>query len=864
VDIRNGYHYLFVYLIKKQRMKKTTSSVSMILLMLLCGLMVRAQGVGNCTVNAGGNAIICGTSATLVGTTAGNVGAPAPVWSFVSGPVTPVIESPNTLTTNVTGMTAEGNYTFQLRQTCTIGIATSTVVITAHPRPTSFTAGPDITNICASVGSATLNGVIPSGYTGQWRAVNIWRYYRIGETISTNSQFSSTSVENSVFSLINKSNHEIDPAYWAILRITSADGVCSYEDTTVVRFIPNPFINPVVNTSRCLVSTSPNHYISLSAPPYFNTSYTGVAGSVAAGTTISLNVLTQPAGANMSFNRIDDNSLFFFNGVTQPGTYTFTITVTNACGTYTSPTLTYTFTGTTPQLVDLQPAGHAAPEQLVIYSNAGSGGEVHCDIAGTTTAQTFYFSINPSDPPTVLTTVTPSGVIPGGVAPTVAVAGAGTYDRTATVTAPTGGWRIGTYRFTINTRNADGSCGINQSYYIHVSDNSRPKVEVADVSVCYPGTGAISATINLPAVYQGVVNNSYFQDFSGYYDIRLISAPAGAATPTYTTNNLRSLTSTSTVISNLNKIGDYSFRITPVGYNSSVGPFLVQEYACSGTVMADTFLVRVEGLVNANAGSDQVLGNVTTASLAGNDPGVASGVWTVVASPAGSAPQITNTASPLTTATNLNIAGTYDFAWTITTPHGGCVSSDTVRVIVTTTLDVRWLYFNADKENEQVLLAWGTAREQNNKGFDIERSSDGVAWQRIGFKESAIPGGNSEQPLDYRFTDEHPLPGINFYRLKQIDFDGRYMYSRVNKVTMYEPERWLLSPNPVKDNLTITGMKDVIIVQLMNGYGQVIITIPVNAQATLNVPMSELPAGVYFIKMITTAGDSGVRKIIKR
>ncbi len=66
-------------------------------------------------------------------------------------------------------MTVDGNYVFQLSRTCGVGTATSTVTITAHPRPASFTAGPDITNVCATVGATPLAGVIPAGFTGTWR-----------------------------------------------------------------------------------------------------------------------------------------------------------------------------------------------------------------------------------------------------------------------------------------------------------------------------------------------------------------------------------------------------------------------------------------------------------------------------------------------------------------------------------------------------------------------------------------------------------------------------------------------------------------------------------------------------------------------
>lgn len=845
-------------------MKKKYTHTLTIILLLFFTIGTNAQ-VTNCTVNAGGNATVCGSSTTLTGSTSGNVFADPPTWTFVSGPVTPVIASPNAMTTNVTGMTADGNYTFQISQRCETGTATSLVVITAHPRPATFTTGPDILNICATVGTTPLSGVIPAGFVGTWRAVNIWSYHRFNSTVNTNAQFSSTTIANPTFSLINNANHEIDPAYWAILRITSADGICSYEDTTVVRFIPNPNINPPLSTSRCLIgSGTPGHYIFLTAPPYFNTNYPDVAGSVTAGTTVSINVITQPAGATMSFNRLDDNNILHFNGVTQTGTYTFTVTVTNSCGTYTSPTLTYIFEGTTPKFVNFQPTGHGSPEQLVIYYTVASGGEVHCNLAGTNTPEHFYFSVDPTDPPTVLTTVTPSGVIPPDGSPAVSVTGAGTYNREALVTPPSGGWRVGTYRFNINTRNADGSCGINQTYVIHISDNSRPDVEVPDVNVCYPGTGAISATITLPNVYKGVVNSSYFQDFSGHYNIQLVSSPAGAATPTYTTTNLRSLTSSTTNISNLNKVGDYFFKITPVPYTGSVGPFLDQEYACSGTSMVDTFMVRVEGLVNSNAGSDQVLGNVTTATLTGNDPGLASGVWSVAETPVGASPNIANINNANTTVSNLTVPGSYKFAWTITTPFGGCVSADTVMISVSPVLSVKWLYFHTERNTDGVVLNWATASEANNKGFDVERSSNSIQWEKIGFIASNSLNGNSNQELVYYFTDHLPKSGTNFYRLKQVDLDGKYEYSIISKISSNDLEKLQFYPNPVSSVLVITGLNNPTRIQLLNSNGQVIKLVTVTSTPTVQIDMSKFPSGLYMIKAIDNTGRNTHYKIIKK
>jgi len=584
-------------------------------------------------------------------------------------------------------MTVDGDYVFSLSQPCGSGTATSQVTITAHPRPASFTAGPDITNICATVGTTTLQGIIPSGFSGAWSAKNCWSIQKYGLDVSTNSEFSSTTVENPVFSLVQKANHNIDPAYWDILKITTSDGVCSYEDTALVSFIPNPHIDLDTNVTTCVPSNTTDRYMYLNAAPYFSQYTSNAAGSIS-GTSLTLNVISQPVGANISIDYIDDNALFF-NGVTGSGAYRFTITVNNACDTYTTPQITYTLNGTNPHVVDFQPTGHGTPEQLAIYQTSGSGGEVHCGLAGDTTAQTFYFNINPLDSPSEITTIYPSGIIPPGGAPTVSFTGAGTYNRVATVTPPTGGWATGTYKFSVNTANAVGGCNITQDYYIHIPDGNRLDVHVPDASTCYEGNGSVSATITLPNAYIETVNSSYLQDFSGQYNISLVSKPAGAANPTYEADNLRSLTSPTTVISNLDTIGDYYFRIAPAAYTTSVGPFLNQEYACANASMVDTFMVRVEGKINANAGSDQSLVCGTNmASLVGNATGAGFGLWTVAEAPTGTSAVFTNDSATLTDVNGFTKSGTYVFAWNITTPYGGCVSSDSTTVNVANCLPV--------------------------------------------------------------------------------------------------------------------------------------------------------------------------------
>lgn len=830
----------------------------LIIVSLICGthLVNYAQ---NCTVNAGGNSIICGSSTTLTGGVAGTTGAGNPAWTFISGPTVPVIVTPNALSTNVTGMTTDGNYVFQLSHPCGTGTATSQVTITAHPRPASFTAGADITTVCATTGTTPLAGVIPAGFTGQWRAVNIFSLVRYSTQVSTNAQFSSTTVGNPTFSIINKANHEIDPAYYAILRITSLDGNCSYEDTTIVRFVPNPQIDVVTSWVKCRSIGDTRGWIDNTAvSPAFSTSYAGSAGTPAFGTTVTLNLISQPPGASMAYDYVEGRRVYF-TGMTIDGTYTFTLTVTNSCGTFTTPVISFTYSGTTPNYVNFVKASE--PEQWVIYDTGNSGGELHCSsMAGSTIPENFYFTVDPADPATVITTVTPSGIIPPGGAPTVTVAGAGTYDRVATVTPPAGGWRVGTYKFTVNISN--GSCSRSQSYYIHISDGNRPNVAIPDQSVCYPGTGAITATIPLPAVYKGVVNSSYFQDYDPRYNFSVVSMPSGAATPTYTSANLRNISSTSTIISNLNKAGDYVFQVTLGNYTGSVAPFYDAEYACSGSTYTDTFIVHVENPVNANAGSDQSGICNHTVNLLGNAPGTGSGTWQLVSAPAGAVPAITALHNFSTTATNLDSIGEYKFRWSIVSPMGGCTSQDEVSYFVTCALPVSLLDFSAVANNGMSLLNWATASEQSNKGFEIERSADGAKWSSIGFVATQADGGKSNQKLDYEYRDAMPVEGINYYRLKQTNLDGTAEYSPVRTLRFAADHTIIVYPNPAKEKVTIARLNGGEQIKVYDVMGRQLSAIN-STDATLNLDLSTFASGVYYIKISTLSGKVTTYRLVK-
>jgi endonuclease/exonuclease/phosphatase family metal-dependent hydrolase len=95
------------------------------------------------------------------------------------------------------------------------------------------------------------------------------------------------------------------------------------------------------------------------------------------------------------------------------------------------------------------------------------------------------------------------------------------------------------------------------------------------------------------------------------------------------------------------------------------------------------------------------------------------------------------------------------------------------------TLPVELLFFDAYPENRAVILNWETASEANNDYYNIERSSDGITFNSI---TRVIGAGNSSDHNQYRFIDEKPLGGLSYYRLKQVDYNGIFSYSKIESV----------------------------------------------------------------------------------
>ncbi|MFK8008439.1 MAG: T9SS type A sorting domain-containing protein [Saprospiraceae bacterium] len=108
--------------------------------------------------------------------------------------------------------------------------------------------------------------------------------------------------------------------------------------------------------------------------------------------------------------------------------------------------------------------------------------------------------------------------------------------------------------------------------------------------------------------------------------------------------------------------------------------------------------------------------------------------------------------------------------------------------------------FKAEKFDSEVRVHWETISETNNEYFSIEHSSDGERFESIGLKDGA---GNTTERQFYTLKHKNPITGLNYYRLKQVDFDRKFSYSNIEVVNFDEPHSVGITPNPFLDEIKI-------------------------------------------------------------
>lgn len=175
-------------------------------------------------------------------------------------------------------------------------------------------------------------------------------------------------------------------------------------------------------------------------------------------------------------------------------------------------------------------------------------------------------------------------------------------------------------------------------------------------------------------------------------------------------------------------------------------------------------------------------------------------------------------------------------------------------------LPLSLLSFKATVKNNQAVLEALTTDEVNTSHIELERSRDAIQFSRL----SSLPTHNTIGTHRYEFIDPQPVSGINYYRLKLLDLDGKFSYSRVLALNTLTNGKLRLSPNPVQRELQVslprTGN---FIIAVYTANGQLLLQRKVsNTTNLLLIDLSTLARGQYWLKLYDGT-DSWTQSFLK-
>lgn len=198
----------------------------------------------------------------------------------------------------------------------------------------------------------------------------------------------------------------------------------------------------------------------------------------------------------------------------------------------------------------------------------------------------------------------------------------------------------------------------------------------------------------------------------------------------------------------------------------------------------------------------------------------------------------------------------------VDTPSIAITSPNTQNVVLCgpPLLPVEFTDFTAEATGGGILLQWQTAYESNGIEFEVERELQ-RSFERIAALEST---GALRALRDYQFLDTHPTQGMNYYRLKHIDRDSAFTYSRIVGVEWREELTFEVAPNPADQFISvIMNPHDAEPVELtiMDPLGRVLIQFVVAGSPSVQVPVSALPDGAFFVR-VQANGSVGCRPFV--
>jgi hypothetical protein len=187
-------------------------------------------------------------------------------------------------------------------------------------------------------------------------------------------------------------------------------------------------------------------------------------------------------------------------------------------------------------------------------------------------------------------------------------------------------------------------------------------------------------------------------------------------------------------------------------------------------------------------------------------------------------------------------------------PSGGGSQCTTPAPVIQSTTAVPVTYGNIEVKSERnvVILNWNTLSEINNDRFEIERSLDGKKFNLIG---EVRGNGTSNLLNSYSFVDDSAFTGVNYYRLKQIDHDGQYEYSKVVTINFSGKINFSMISNFISEEILLTANNETTI-SIFNYTGKFIRSQRI-MNGSVSIDFTDQPSGIYFIL------DSESRNVFK-
>lgn len=174
-------------------------------------------------------------------------------------------------------------------------------------------------------------------------------------------------------------------------------------------------------------------------------------------------------------------------------------------------------------------------------------------------------------------------------------------------------------------------------------------------------------------------------------------------------------------------------------------------------------------------------------------------------------------------------------------------------------LAVEWLdplqaYFSEGN----VILKWSTANEFSLDHFEVQRSSDGQNWGKIGIVSANTTTSSSS---NYSFIDRDPFPGVNYYRLKEVDANRIYTFSNIASIENRVLNTFLIHPNPSNNQIIVTSNIENARIEILNTEGEILKSLLTqNPRTEINI--SDLSTGIYFVSILDQNGNKQVRKLV--